>query len=84
MLGNCFYFEAAGSKIHLLTMDVFRIQIVDPRAMHILRTLEKRGWILIEAIDDGDEMFKDADLFVNEKRMTDEEFESFAADILAR
>jgi streptomycin 6-kinase len=65
-------------------MDVFRIQIVDPRALQILRALEERGWIVIEPIDEGEETFEDADLFMNEKRMTDEEFESFAAEILAR
>lgn len=64
-------------------MDVFRIQIVDPRAMQILRALEERGWILIEPIDEGEEITKDA-LSIDAKRMTDEEFESFAADILAR
>lgn len=51
--------------------------------MQILRALEERGWILIEPIDEGEEITKDA-LSIDAKRMTDEEFESFAADILAR
>jgi hypothetical protein len=52
--------------------------------MQILRALEDRGWILIEPIDEGEGVTKDADTSVNAKRMTDEEFESFAADVLAK
>ncbi len=52
--------------------------------MQILRAMEEQGWILIEPIDEDEEITNDADLSANAQRMTDEEFENYAADILAR
>lgn len=61
-------------------MEVRRVKIVDPRAMKILRVMQDRGWIVIEAVEDN----ATAEEAAGAQRMTDEEFENFATELLAR
>lgn len=61
-------------------MEVSRVKILDPRAMQILQVMQDRGWIVIESAED-DGIAEEA--AVN-PRMSDEEFENFATELLAR
>lgn len=47
--------------------------------MRILLEMQHRGWITIEAVEDDGSTEEIADY----KRMTDEEFENYAAKLLA-
>lgn len=61
-------------------MEVLRVKIVDPRAMKILRVMQDRGWIMIEAVEDN----ATAEETAGTQRMTEEQFENFASELLAR
>lgn len=47
--------------------------------------MEERGWIRLKAVEaTEDEMQEESHHLVNEPKMTDEEFEIYAAKLLAR
>lgn len=66
-------------------MNRFRVQFIDSRVIQILRSMEERGWIRLKAVEaTEDEMQEESHHLVNEPKMTDEEFEIYAAKLLAR
>ncbi len=61
-------------------VEVRRVKMLDSRAMQILQAMQDRGWVLIKPADD-DGIAEEATV---SQRMTDEEFESYATELLAR